>query len=182
MGFAVICPLARHCSLVSGSCSSARVFAPRFFRASPRDEWLFSPLRFAITSPLSGCEGDLHPQAVEHARHTYKMNVDSAGVTNLLKGRNCNEDLAGVISVWRDPADGKTYVVNGHHRFQLAKETGQPDVAVRMIAADDATEARAKGAIQNIAEGRGTAMDAAKFFRDSGHTPADLDRLGVSMG
>ena len=28
------------------------------------------PLRFAITSPPSGCEGDSHPQAVKHARHT----------------------------------------------------------------------------------------------------------------
>src|SRR5258707_13274103 len=30
------------------------------------------PLRFASTSPPSGCAGDLHPQAVEHARHTTK--------------------------------------------------------------------------------------------------------------
>src|ERR1035441_2337083 len=32
-----------------------------------------TPLRFAITSPPSGCEGDLHPQAVKHARHTNKQ-------------------------------------------------------------------------------------------------------------
>src|SRR3954449_12141859 len=31
-----------------------------------------TPLRFARTSPPSGCAGDLHPQAVEHARHTTK--------------------------------------------------------------------------------------------------------------
>ena len=31
-----------------------------------------TPLRFANTSPPSGCVGDLHPQAVEHARHTTK--------------------------------------------------------------------------------------------------------------
>src|ERR1035438_7254368 len=30
------------------------------------------PLRFAITSPPSGCEGDLHPQAINHARRTQK--------------------------------------------------------------------------------------------------------------
>ena len=29
-----------------------------------------TPWRFAITSPPSGCEGDLHPKAVKHARHT----------------------------------------------------------------------------------------------------------------
>jgi hypothetical protein len=115
-------------------------------------------------------------------RFQYKMNVDASGVTNLLKGRPWNDDLAGVVSTWRDPEDGKTYVVNGHHRYQLAKETGQPDVAVRMIGAKDADEARAKGALQNIAEGRGTAMDAAKFFRDTKQTPAILDRLGISLG
>ena len=43
MGFAVIGPLAPHCSLISGSCSSARVFALRFFQASPHGEWLFHP-------------------------------------------------------------------------------------------------------------------------------------------
>src|SRR5579863_5063527 len=31
-----------------------------------------TPWRFAITSPPSGCEGDLHPKAVKHARHTKK--------------------------------------------------------------------------------------------------------------
>src|SRR5258708_6342798 len=29
-----------------------------------------SPLRFAMTSPPSGCQRDFHPRAVEHARHT----------------------------------------------------------------------------------------------------------------
>src|ERR1700675_1335186 len=29
-----------------------------------------TPLRFAMTSPPSGCQRDFHPQAVEHARHT----------------------------------------------------------------------------------------------------------------
>jgi len=29
-----------------------------------------TPLRFAITSPPSGCEEDLHLQAIEHARRT----------------------------------------------------------------------------------------------------------------
>jgi hypothetical protein len=37
-----------------------------------------TPLRFAITSPPSGCEGDLHPQAVNHARRTKKARRDEA--------------------------------------------------------------------------------------------------------
>ena len=57
-----------------------------------------------------------------------------------------------LIQLWhegalRDPADGKDYVVNGHHRHELAKRTGHPDMAVRWIAAKDAREARADTAI-----------------------------------
>jgi hypothetical protein len=33
---------------------------------------VISPLRFAMTSPPSGCQRDFHPRAVEHARHTKK--------------------------------------------------------------------------------------------------------------
>jgi hypothetical protein len=39
-------------------------------RASFGPHLTVTPLRFAITSPPSGCEEDLHLQAVEHARHT----------------------------------------------------------------------------------------------------------------
>jgi len=35
-------------------------------------------LRFAITSPPSGCEKDFHLQAVEHARHTEGRPLEAA--------------------------------------------------------------------------------------------------------
>ena len=38
--------------------------------ASFRPRLAATPLRFARTSPPSGCAGDLHPSVVEHARHT----------------------------------------------------------------------------------------------------------------
>ena len=46
--------------------------------ASFRPRLATTPLRFAITSPPSGCEGDLHPQAVNHARHTKERPVRNA--------------------------------------------------------------------------------------------------------
>lgn len=113
----------------------------------------------------------------------YKLGTDAAGTSTLLKeAKTYNPDLAGTISVWKDPADGKTYVINGHHRYELAQRTGQKEVAVRHIVAKDAAEARAVGARQNIAEGRGTPIDAAKFFRDTGITPEDLEKHGISLG
>src|SRR3954467_7262175 len=51
--------------------------------ASFRPRLAATPLRFARTSPPSGCAGDLHPQAVEHARHTTKP----------LRGRTPNHPL-----------------------------------------------------------------------------------------
>jgi broad specificity phosphatase PhoE len=112
----------------------------------------------------------------------YKLSTDAEGVGTLLKETKVwNPDLAGIISVWRDPADGKTYVVNGHHRYELAKRLGVKAVTVRHIVASSAKVARAIGAEQNIAEGRGTAMDAGKFFRDSGITPNDLSEKGISL-
>lgn len=42
----------------------------------------------------------------------------------------------------------------------------------RYIDAPNAKEARARGALANIAEGRGSAIDAAKYLRDSGNVLA----------
>lgn len=119
---------------------------------------------------------------VDPERFQFKQNVNKEGVTDELKGvQTFNPDLAGIISVWHDPKDGKTYVVNGHHRAELAKRTGHPHLAVRYINAPNATEARAKGALINIAEGRGTAVDAAKFMRDMDLNPEDLATHGISL-
>lgn len=115
-------------------------------------------------------------------RFQYKMNTDSQGATNLLKGNRWNDDLAGIVSTWRDPADGKLYVVNGHHRVALAKENGIADIPTRELKASTAESARSTGAMQNIAEGRGTAVDAAKFMRDKGMSVDDIQRMGISMG
>lgn len=120
---------------------------------------------------------------VDPGRFQYKLNVDAAaGVTQELKQvKAFNPDFAGVISVWKDPDDGGSYVVNGHHRHELASRLGQPDLAVRYVEAGTAKEARAVGALINIAEGRGTAVDAAKFMRDAGVGPEELEKRGVSF-
>lgn len=113
----------------------------------------------------------------------YKLGHDAEGTSTLLKEQSkFNHDLAGTISVWKDPADGKFYVVNGHHRYELAKRTGEKTIGVRHIKAADATEARSIGAMQNIAEGRGTPIDAAKFMRDTGISAEHLKEKGISLG
>lgn len=115
------------------------------------------------------------------ARFQFKE-LGTEGVSGELKGvQKFNEQLAGVVSVWRDPADGQVYVVNGHHRLELARRLGQPELNVQFITAPDAPMARAEGAFMNIAEGRGTATDVAKFLRDMQASPGDLEARGVSV-
>jgi hypothetical protein len=120
--------------------------------------------------------------SVDPERFQYKLNFGEGGNVGSLRGvENYNPELAGVVQVWRDPANGKTYVVNGHNRFNLAKRTGQESMDVRFIKARTAEEARAKGALTNIAEGQGTSLDAAKFFKDTGSGPDVLKAQGLKL-
>jgi hypothetical protein len=52
----------------------------RLLHASFRPSVARTPLRFAMTSPPSGCQKDFHLQTVEHARHTTKGQLTSAGL------------------------------------------------------------------------------------------------------
>ena len=90
-----------------------------------------------------------------------------------------NADLANVISVWRDPVDNKTYVVNGHNRLARAVRANRGSINVRFMDAASASEARLKGAMQNIAEGNGTPIDAAKIMRESAMSSEDMVAQGM---
>ena len=94
MDFAVSCP-ARPAPY-----ASYPVFVHRLaslLHASFRPHLAMTPLRFAITSPPSGCEEDLHLQAVNHARRTTKRPPASAGGLFLMDAPLNSEDRAA----WR---------------------------------------------------------------------------------
>lgn len=123
--------------------------------------------------------------SVDPARFQFKQGVDAKGQQkgNSLSGVDqWSTDAEGSIQVWNDPADGKVYVVNGHNRVAKAQELGIPSLRAEELLAGTAEEARAAGALSNIASGGGTAFDAAKFFRDSGVTdPAALQQMGIPL-
>jgi hypothetical protein len=131
--------------------------------------------------------GDVRDEALadlnfDPKRFQYKLSPGETGATGSLTGvRKWDANLAGVVQVWKDPEDGKTYIVNGHNRATLANRLGVENVTVRYLEAKDAAEARAIGAVTNIAEGRGNPLDAAKFFRDTGLTRQDLENKGIPM-
>lgn len=111
------------------------------------------------------------------------------GTTGELKDNHVfNLDFGGQILVWKDMQTGKTMVINGHHRVELAKKsphgTGVGDfkgrIPVRYINAQNAKEARALGALANIAEKNGTGTDAAKFMRDMNVGIEEFEKRGIS--
>lgn len=121
---------------------------------------------------------------VDPKRFQYKLSGEKtkSGTVGSLRGvKKWDANLAGIIQVWADPSNKKVYVVNGHNRLELEKKLGVSQRPARFLDAKTAKEARAIGALTNIAEGRGNARDAAKFFRDSGISREDLEKRGVPL-
>lgn len=134
----------------------------------------------------SGIEAlDPETVTVDAKRFQFKEGGDEFGVTDRLQGvETWDERLAGTSLVFRD-ADGKNWVADGHQRFGLAKRlmaSGHPPIKVNAFVLDatngytDAS-ARAIAAVKNIAEGTGTAVDAAKVLRAAKDSGIDLPPL-----
>jgi hypothetical protein len=116
--------------------------------------------------------GDLK---VDASRFQFKEGADLAGVTDRLQGVTQWDPIKSGVGIVFEDKDGIPYVVDGHQRLALASRIAEADPAQqpRFLAhvlreADGITDAhaRAVAAAKNIAEGTGTAVDAAKVLRD----------------
>jgi hypothetical protein len=146
-------------------------------RAASRDPSTHTDHRPGTITPLRTDLIHADPE-----RFQYKLgHASGSGSVGSLAGAKWNPELGGVMQVWKDPGDGKTYIINGHNRLDLAKRAGAPHVNVQFIDAPTAEAAKAKGALKNIAGGRGSSVDAASFFRNSGIGREDLERHGIAM-
>lgn len=107
--------------------------------------------------------------------------IGKGGTTDELRDiEEFDRDKAGVLSVWKDPKDGETYVVNGHHRLERANALKyDKPLLVQYLKAKTAAKARTEGALINIGEGRGDPIDAAKVLRDNKLNP---DKLKKQLG
>lgn len=143
-------------------------------KAVVREAQTVLPVPAQVPDTFPVAEINLAPE-----RFQYKLGMGEKGVSGSLKKiKTWYPERGQGVSLWRDPANGKVYVVNGHHRVELAQRLGVQDMPnPYFIEAATAEEARFIGAIQNIADGRGTAFDAAKLFRDKSFTRADLEAL-----
>lgn len=121
---------------------------------------------------------------VDASRFQFKAGGDAAGVTERLQGvQQWDPRLAGTTLVWRDQ-DGRLWIADGHQRLALAQRLAQTQPGIKinafvLNAADGITDAdaRAIAAAKNIAEGTGTAIDAAKVIRDAKNKGISLPPL-----
>jgi len=104
----------------------------------------------------------------------FKEGGDEFGVTERLQGvKNWDPALSGHVVVY-EFADGRRFIADGHQRLGLAKriKSQQPFARVRLYGrllkeSDGVTpqDAMVDAALTNIAQGTGTAVDAAKVLR-----------------
>ncbi len=135
--------------------------------------------------PAIAAEDSLAPQnfrwfeprelAIDAARFQFKAGGDEAGVTERLRGvTTWDASRAGVTIVWEDAAGGR-FIADGHQRHGLARRIGElgsetPKLAGYVFREADgfsAEDVRTIAALKNIAEGSGTALDAAKVLRSA---------------
>ena len=127
----------------------------------PRESILADPQRFQFRTELSRAMRS----AIETGDAKFKPELSE-----------------GPITFWKDPADGKPYVVDGHHRLEIARRSGTAEIEARELNAPNVQTARAFGAYRNIASGHASAIDVAKFMRDTGIGPDHLAQQGISLG
>ena len=92
-----------------------------------------------------------------------------------------DDHKAGLLLLWepKDPkayglTEGEKYIVaNGHHRFEFGRQVGRRGFNTQVVREADgvsAADARTLGAEINIADGKGTIYDQAKFIRNAAAT------------
>ena len=151
---------------------------PAEAKAEPTPEQAEESLVQAAQSPTAFETVNPMELEVDPARFQFKSQTDEQGVSKALKGIKTFEPFkAGGALVWEDKS-GKRFIVDGHQRVALAKRAvaaGQDPADVYMSAyvvreADGVTAEMATGmaALKNIAEGTGSAVDAATVIREMG--------------
>lgn len=145
----------------------------------PPPEIVKAPRPAMGQAPVKGAPGEevyrFDPDALEvdAKRFQFKAGGDAEGVTDALKGVEQFDPIkSGAVLVWED-AQGRRFIADGHQRLGLAKRAkaaGQSPLLTGYMfrEADGVTPQmmRAIAASKNIAEGTGSAIDAAKILRD----------------
>lgn len=107
---------------------------------------------------------------IDPERFQFKGNITTEGVVEGDRLQGKYDPLAGGnLIVWED-TKGDRYVVNGHHRFDLARRKGVKQVNAQILKESDGitpAQAKAIGAKLNILDEKGTVDDYITFFKET---------------
>jgi hypothetical protein len=118
--------------------------------------------------------------AVDAERFQFKEDRNKSGVVNQLNGK-FEQEVARPLYLWEDK-DGKRFVVEGHHRLDLARRSGTKEVLAyvhKETEGETADIARRRGVLMNIQDNKGTVRDFAAFFREDKITYEDAVDRGL---
>lgn len=133
------------------------------------------------SAPKPGQVVDVPTEEIRADPARLQFKSEDKGGSAPAEGEKFDAAKSGPVTLWKDPTDQQTYVVDGHHRMDLAQEAEEPTVKARYIEAADADEARAKGALINMADGKGDVVDAAKALRGMDVDEKSLAKDGIPV-
>jgi N12 class adenine-specific DNA methylase len=111
----------------------------------------------------------------------FKSGASKDGVVEQLRGEYDEVGMAP-IQVWVRK-NGKKEILTGRHRFDLAKRSNQKDIPAQLHYEADgftADHGKALDAILNIRDNQGSVKDYVEFFRSSGITEQESEKLGIT--
>ena len=123
---------------------------------------------------------DVESLAIDPERFQFKENKNKEGVVTPLNGE-FDQQVARPVFVWEDK-EGKRFVVEGHHRLDLAKRSGTKQILAyvhKEADGKDAEWARRRGVMMNIQDNKGTVKDFAEFFRNDDITYDEAKNRGL---
>lgn len=123
---------------------------------------------------------DVDSLGIDVDRFQFKENKDKKGVVVPLSG-DFDQQVARPVFVWEDKS-GKRFIVEGHHRLDLAKRTGNKKILAYVHKESDgktAEWARRRGVMMNIQDNKGSVKDFAEFFRNDDITYEEAKERGL---
>lgn len=129
-----------------------------------------------LDGPIGRAEFRPHEIQADAKLMQFKEGGDEFGVTDRLRGvTQWEPGFEKPVMVW-EGADGRRLVADGHQRLGLAKRLeaeGHDPITLQAKVLREADgwhphDARSLAALNNMSEGSGTSMDAAKVIRDLG--------------
>ena len=178
--------------------ASEIVAAPRALPPEAIPENKYTPERFAGTEETIGTP-DPNSRVVrrdqiftspEHFQYKVGGDAETGGGLSLMGADKFDYNAAKDLMLWYDEKGEigppkRYYVVNGHQRLALATRDNAEYVPAVVLDSGSSLKdsiaqgvskenARARGAVLNFQQGRGTSIDAATFMRDGGLTEEQL--------